>query len=290
MRRILTTLRIAALVMCIATAARANPPEEDILRPRIPTLGDFFVEVDAGLNVTWFDGNPIYRAFFPSEEESRLFRSGFGLDPYGSASFGMRLTPAIRLRLRADYDNRSMSRSGTTIDSCPLFDALTGVQIGSLPVEVDKSFSLAITYATISLLAEYRMDPLFIFLGPSYSIPLSRRFSEDDRITDDESICMYFHDTPDTTRHIRAEVEGIDNMSSVLGIKVGAGMLIPMSEELSLVPQIGLDLPLASALKQDEPYTFRPASGGGTGENGTRLNRHMYFRALQASIGLRYNF
>jgi hypothetical protein len=279
------------LILFLALPALAEPPDEDILRPRIPTRGDFFVGFDVGLNTTWFDGNPIYRAFFPSEQESPLFRSAFGFEPFGSLYFGMRVTPDVRLRARFDYDVRTADRKGTTIDSCPLVDAVTGERIGNVPVEVEKEYKLSISYLTVALIGEYRLGQAFIYAGPAWSKPIKRSFAEDDRILDEASFCVYFAETGDSTREIRAELDGVENVASVIGVKVGVGYEIEMASDLVLVPQVGIDLPLSSALQSDEPFAFRAArSGADSPANTTRLNQHMFFRALQASIGLRYSF
>jgi hypothetical protein len=276
--------------MFAATTLFAEPPEEDILRPRIPTRGSFFVGFDVGMNISWFDGNPIYRAFFNSEEESVAFRSAFGVEPFGGLYVGMRLTPDLRVRLRGDYDVRVADRSVTTTDQCPVHDAVTGEVIGSMPVDVEKEYSLEIVYGTISLVGEYHMGPAFIFVGPTWSMPLKRTFTETDRIIDPNSICVYFSDSPDTTRQIRAEATGIDNVNSVYGVTLGIGYKIDMGSDLQLVPQIGAGFPFGSALKTDEDYRFRGEDPGSDESITTRLNRHMYFRVLQASIGLRYSF
>jgi hypothetical protein len=278
------------LTLFILSPAFAEPPEEDILRPRIPTRGRFFVGFDVGLNTTWFDGNPIYRAFFPSEEESRLFRSAFGFEAFGGAYIGMRITPDLRVRVRGDYDVRIADRKGTTVDSCPLIDAIDGRIIGSVPVAVEKEFRLEVSYITVSLVGEYRLGQAFVFVGPSWSMPVKRMFTETDRILDEESFCVYFANTPDSAREMTAEVTGADNVAPMIGVKLGVGYEIEMSSDLMLVPQIGIDLPFTSALKEDEDFSFRRADGTGEESITTRLNRHMYFRAFQASVGLRYSF
>lgn len=284
-----TTL-LPLFVLLASTAAFAEPPDEDILRPRIPVGGMFFVGFDVGMNVSWFDGNPIYRAFFESEEESRAFRSAFGIEPLGAFYVGMRLTSNVRVRLRGDYDVRVADRTTTTIDDCPLHDAVTGEVIGTFPVDVEKSYALEIAYMSFSLVGEYHFDQAFVFAGPSWSMPLRRTFTETDRIVDPNSLCIYFADSPDTTRQIRAEASGTDNVGSIYGVTIGVGYKIEMASDLQLVPQIGLVFPFGSTLKTDEPFTFRGDTPGSAGEITTRLNRHMYFRTLQASIGLRYSF
>lgn len=286
MRKFLSVL----LVLAVASSLKADPPDEDILRPRIPKHGKFFVGADAGLNTSWFDANPIYRAFFPSEEESRMFRSAFGFEPFGSVSFGINFTQNIRVHIRGDYDARVAIRSGATVDTSTIIDAVTNEVVARIPTDVEKEYRLDVTYLTVSLLGEYSIDQLFIFLGPSWATPFKRTYTETDHIRDANSIGMYFSNTPDSTRDIVAEVSGTDNVSSILSIKLGVGYMIPMSEKLSFVPQIGFDFPFGTALKADEDYEFRSATGSGGGSLLTRLNHNMYFRALQASVGLRLSF
>ncbi|MBC8144372.1 MAG: outer membrane beta-barrel protein [bacterium] len=278
------------LILTVVMPMRGDPPEEDILRPRIPTHGSFFVGLDVGLNTSWFDGNPIYRAFFPSEEESRMFRSAFGFEPFGSVYVGMRITPNLKVRVRGDYDVRVARRSGTTIDTCPIFDVTTSQVVARVPTEVQKDFELEISYLTFSVLGEYAMGQMFVFVGPSWSMPIKRSFSEVDQIVDPNSVGMFFSNTPDSTRQIRAERLGTDNVASVVSIKLGVGYIVPMSDNLSLVPQIGFDFPFGSALEDDEDFEFRKDPGPTSAGIVTRLNRHMYYRALQASIGLRLSF
>ena len=284
-----TILPLLLFLLAQATAFGNPPDEEDILRPRIPTHGLFFVEADAGTSITWFDGNPIYRAFFPSEEEARLFRSGFGVEPFGSFSFGVHLSSRLRIRLRGDYDVRVAERSGNTIDTCFSYDD-DGMRIGGLPIEVEKHFRLQITYVSVALLAEYSLSDLFMFFGPSWSTPIERVFTETNRITNPNSICAYFDNTADSTRQIRAVAEGTDNVANVFSLKLGAGYLIEMGEDFRLVPQIGVDYPFGQALNDDEEYDFRRDPNPGERGATTLLNRHMFFRALQASIGIRYSF
>jgi hypothetical protein len=281
---------LLSLLFIATTPLLAEPPEEDILRPRLPTRGSFFIGFDVGMNISWFDGNPIYRAFFESEEESQAFRSAFGIEPFGGFYLGMRVSPSMRVRFRGDYDVRVADRETVTIDQCPLHDAVTGEVIGTVPVDVEKTFSLEIAYLTLSLVGEYHMGQAFLFAGPSLSRPLSRTFTETDRIVDPNSLCTYFADTPDTTRQIVATASGTDNLRSIWGVTLGVGYKIDMSSDLQLVPQIGAHFPFGSALQTDEDYTFRGESPGSEETITTRLNRHMYFRALQASIGLRYSF
>lgn len=284
------TALLSLFILLLVTPLLAEPPEEDILRPRIPVHGTFFIGFDVGMNITWFDGNPIYRAFFESEEEAVMFRSAFGIEPFGGFYVGMRLTPSLRVRLRGDYDVRVAGRKGTTIDHCPLKDPITEEIIGTVPVSVEKEYALEVAYATISLAAEYKLGQVFLYVGPSWSMPLKRKFTETDRILEPGSVCIYFPETTDTTHVIRAEVSGTDNVASVWALKVGIGYTIEMGSDLQLVPQIGFDFPFETALVSEEPYPFRGEAEGSTGTYTTTLNKHMYFRAFQASIGLRYSF
>ena len=81
MKRTLTALLV--ILMAAASPALADPPDEDVLRPRIGGRLGLFVEFDPGLNLTFLDGNPYVRPLFTSyEQETAIYRSALGISPY----------------------------------------------------------------------------------------------------------------------------------------------------------------------------------------------------------------
>lgn len=295
-------LLLAGLV-CAAPPLAADPPAEDVLRPDLPSAGQFYIEPHAGINFTFLDGNPATRTLEVLEGPNDIFESGTGLDPRLGIVLGYNFDRTFGLRLDLAYDSRNAGNEGTTVDSCLITDFDTGAQTLSLQ-DVDKDFTIGVDYFAISALFSVSVDPVFFFAGPSIGIPLSRQVEEHWRIANPESGCRYFSGTSDSTINavlvLRDDVEEAMRFS----VKLGVGATFEIAERLFLVPTLGYDIGLTDLFEPhpvDDPdptdptrnpfdYRFRRGETltAPTGiDIGTDFNEAIRMSSLQASIGLR---
>ena len=276
----------AVLLLAVsAVPALADPPKEDVLRPRVLGPANFYFQLDVGLNLNLLDGNPYLRPLMSYEQETSLYNDAFGISPLVGLTVGYDFSPHFSLALRADYDPRYASRSETVNDTCETRDALTGNTIRN-PMPVAKDYEVDATYLSISLLPAYRFENLFIFAGPTFSVPFSRTIRETNTITDDGP-CYYLAPGPDTTRSITGSLGGSDNMNTRISLKVGVGYVLPLTSSLELVPQLGLDFAMNGLLGEDEDLVLSNAARPGSAGISVPINRQTIINSMQATIGLR---
>jgi hypothetical protein len=283
------TSLLAALLLVAATPAFADPPpSEDVLRPHVGGRSGLYVSLDLGLNGTLLDGNPYIRPLMSFEQDDPIFKSGVGFGPLVALGVGYDFSPHFSLELRADYDARNASNSASVNDSCVLTDPISGNRI-STPMAVDKSYSLNATYLSVSLLPAYRFENLFIFLGPTVSIPLSRSYKETDVIVED-SQCNYLAQTPDSTKTVMGSNADKGNAATRVSLKVGVGYVFEVTPTIEFVPKIGLDLGLNDLLSSDETLMLKNPDRAASTSMDVPINRHIRLNSLQATVGLRFHF
>lgn len=276
----------ALLLVIAATPVLADPPDEDVLRPYLEGKSGIYVQADLGLNFNFLNGNPFVRPLITSyEQETSFYRSAFGLGPLIGISVGYEFSSHFGLTLRADYDVRSASRSATLNDTCVLRDAISG-NVQRDPMEVQKSYSVSANYLSISLLPTYRFNYLFLFAGPTLSIPLSRKLEETDRITG-ETPCYYLAGGPDTSKVVTGSLTDNGNSATRFSIKLGAGYIIRASERIDIIPQVGLDLGLTDLYKADETLEMTNPDRPDGSSLDVPINHQILINTLQASIGVR---
>jgi Outer membrane protein beta-barrel domain len=274
------------LLLIAAAPVLADPPDEDVLRPYLEGKSGVFVQADLGLNLNFLNGNPFVRPLILSyEQETSLYRSAFGLGPLLGLSVGYEFSSHFGVTLRADYDVRSASRSESLNDTCVQRDQASN-NVLKTPMGVTKDYEVTVNYLSISLLPTYRFNYLFLFAGPTLSIPLARTVRESDRITQ-ETPCFYLAPGPDTTKAVSGELTDNANSNTRFSVKVGAGYIVRASERIDLIPQVALDLGLNDTFKSDETLQMRKA-GETTGESlDVPINRHIRINTLQISLGVR---
>ncbi len=281
---------VPILLACLTTAAAwADPPEEDVLRPNVPSKGEWFAQFDLGLNYTMMDGNPVYRGRILGLENltSDFLESADGLAPLVSATVGYKFTPMFGLALRLDYDAKAAGRNETMVDTCELFDVVNQT-VFPAPFTVEKDYQVDLDYLTLSLLPSIHFDKFYLFAGPSVGIPLSSSIVETDRM-DDESPCSYFFTTDDSTKIVTGEAIGLEENLRV-AVKIGAGYTIDIADDISLVPQVGLDLGLTDAFKEDGLIALsKPGVEQPLQSLLFIVNHAIRTTSLQASLGLRIN-
>lgn len=249
---LLFILLIGAVAPAYADPPDPQPvpvPNEDVLRPRLPGGERWFGQVAAGLNLTFLSGNPVLRAGASFEGRTDLFESATGLGPLLYGAIGCRYSPNFSVRVRLDLDGKRAGRSGATIDTCILRDAQTG-QIIMVPSEVDKDYSVSVTYLTLSLLPAVHIDDLYIFAGPSIGLPVARSIEETDRVVDQQGPCAYFPATNEQSKVISGRLTGTDNVSTRLAFKIGAGYAIKLAPQIDLCPEVGFDIGRGDAFSQ----------------------------------------
>lgn len=288
------------LFLLVSIPAIADPPDEDVLRPRLEGSSRFFIDLGLGLNITWMDGNPFFRDTFDSfEGPTDLFQSASGLGPLISLGIGYEFNQHLSLLLRADYDVRNTSNSGTTIDSCFLTDPVGGGRL-SVPFTASKEFNVDVSYISISLLPAYRFNQVFLYAGPSISIPLSRDVSETDQVTGDAS-CTYFSGTSDSSRVITGSLASDKNLKTRFSVKIGLGYVIGLTDNIDLVPQLAGDIGWTNtfapdgsgAAGQGEPMSMinpQRSSVAGTQSQIVQVNDQIRLSSLQALLALRIHF
>jgi len=282
-------LLLPLLLILAGSIAFADPPDEDVHRPYIPRRGQLYAQFDLGFNLTSLNGNDEVRLRNAGEGPTRLFESGSGLAPLISATIGYEFNSVFGVAFRADVDMRGASNSGTSIDTCMLQDGQGGVI--PTPIDIDKDYSLDLTYLSLSALATLRFDNLFFFAGPTVSLPLSRNFTENEAIVDQESPCIFFPFTTDSSKTITGSLTGSGNILQRASIKIGAGYTIPLTPRISLVPQLAYDFGLTNVFDVPEINALtRPGADAATPQTlPTIVNPEMRLSSLQATIGLRIN-
>jgi hypothetical protein len=282
MRKILFVL----LLVCAASTALADPPDEDVHRPHIAGKGHYYLQFDLGLNLTFLDGNSVARFPDAGEGETDFFQSGSGIAPLFGITLGREFSQHFALSLRADYDSRHVAMSRTVQDTCPLFDPI-GNQVDATIINVSKDFAVTADYLSLSLLGNVRFDKLYLFFGPTVSLPLGFEARETDQILDTMAQCTYFYGRSDSSKTISGAYTANDVTTTRVSFKLGVGYLIPLTPKISLVPQLAYDLHLNNTLDNDVPILRM--SDGGTSTAPVVVNSKMRLNALQATIGLRIN-
>lgn len=284
MKRTLTALLV--IFMAAASPVLADPPDEDVLRPRIGGRIGLFVEFDPGLNVSFLDGNPYVRPLFTRyEQETTIYRTGLGISPYLGLSVGYEFSTHIGITLHAAFDRRFASNSGTMVDTCFLADPVSGNSQANR-MEVRKDYGIGINYLSLALLPNYNFGDLFFFAGPTIAIPLTRKFEETNSIISD-SPCYYLVPGDDTTKSITGALTDIGNVKTRFSLKFGLGYTFSVAPTVDIVPQLALDIGLSDVLKQDEMLRMVNAERPEGRSVDIPINRQMRINTLQALVGIR---
>ncbi|MBS1911134.1 MAG: PorT family protein [Bacteroidetes bacterium] len=283
MRRLLATI----LFLVSASYALADPPGEDVQRPHFESPGMWYLQFDLGVNISFLNGNPAFRQLTASENPTDLFNSASGLGPLFGVTVGYAFSDRFALSLGLDFDSRYVSRSADVVDPCPMINAVTGDTTLGTTTE-RKSYDVLASYVSLPLMANFRFGKAFVFLGPTFSIPIRHRVTETDRILDSASACYLLFGTPDSTKELDGALDNNANLASRVSLKLGAGYTFELTKKISLVPQIAYDIGFSDLLKANEQDVFH-SKATGTAFNGDIINGAMRLSALQLSLGLRIN-
>lgn len=281
--------RIAPLLLLVLMAVhslRADPPREDVLRPRSEGSSSMFVEFDGGINLTFLDGNPYVRPLLTSyEQETAIYRTAGGAGPYIGLSIGREFSSGFGLTAQVAYDARIAGNSSIMIDTCILVDPISG-NLQRDRMEVHKEYTVCVDYLSVALLPHYKFDNLFFVAGPAFSFPITRRIEETNEIIDD-SPCYYLVPGDDTTRVVTGSLTDVDNARARFSLKFGLGYLINLTSRIDIVPQLGFDVGLTDVLKEDEMLRMVNAAHPEGNSVTVPINRQMRINSLQAMVGIR---
>jgi hypothetical protein len=265
----------------------------------VQTEGRFWLQFNLGANFTFLDGNSFYRQIDLLEQESPFFESGTGLGPLVGLQFGYAFNKTFSLTARVDYDSKSAGNSGRATDTCLLAGTPNNPLLVT-PVQVDKDYNVTVNYIAMSLIGEARFGNFLLYLGPSFSVPISHKITETDDIVDADGVCEFFALTPDSTKHLDGSLTNTDSLVNRLSLKFGLGYVINISPRISLVPEIGYDLGLYGVVA-DGTYSGAQTMymyGSDAQRNDPqhhndpekqRINPLLRLSSLQATIGLRIN-
>jgi opacity protein-like surface antigen len=287
MRNILCALLLAVAV----TPALSHPPDppdpprEDVLRPRIEGVSEWFLQFDLGANFNFLGGT--FRPRGDGEQETDAFKKAFGLAPYFGLTLGRYFTPNFGASLGLAYDGHSVSNNQDVVDTTRVLDTSNG-NIRSFTYPVHRDYTLSANYLAISLLGNLRFDKLLVYFGPSFGVPISGTTRETDAITDTSAIVMYFaNDSADARRAVTGSTDSIANKNIRVSFKLGAGYMFEIAPNWSIVPQLGLDIPLTDIFKKQ--YTV-PIENTQTPHTSGIFNAAVRHYSIQATVGLRYTF
>jgi hypothetical protein len=256
-----------------------------VLRPRIEGISEWFLQFDLGANFNFMGGT--FRPRGDGEQETEAFKKAFGIAPYFGLTLGRYLTPNFGLSLGLAYDGHSVSNSQNAVDTCKVLDTSNG-NIRTIPIPVNRDYSLSANYLAISLLGNLRFDNLLVHFGPSFGIPISGKTRETDVITDTTSACLYFAPDPvDERSSVTGSSDSTANKSLRISFKLGAGYMFEIAPNWKLVPQLSVDIPLNELFK--EPYTV-PIENTQTPHTSGIFNSSVRLYSVQATVGLRYTF
>jgi hypothetical protein len=284
---------IVCLFLMAALPSFAYPPDEDVLRPYVPSRGKFYIEPHAGINFTFLNGNARIRDSIAGEGAMDSYESATGLGPLFGVTFGYPLNSTYALELSLDYSSFKASNSATTGDLC-IHRASSGGPITSTSIEqTAKEYTLTANYLSIGVLATYRLNSFLFFAGPSVSIPLSNDFLETNSILDSASGCRYFKYTANETQDINGTLDDSTKLATRISLKIGVGYFVKIGSSLMLVPRLAYDFGVSDTYSSSNgsgAVVFRSASTNSSANVlAPKLNDAIRLSALQLSLGLRIN-
>jgi hypothetical protein len=296
---------LLAGLLCAPLTLLADPPSEDVLRPDVPSQGGFYIEPHAGLNFTFFNGNPSARAPFsfagPDNEAVEgegeaggttvldIYDGGSGIAPLIGVTFGYQFSPRAGIELDVAYDSRRASSSGMTNDACGHYDTTTGQLLEVVFEPASKDLTIGADYLSLALVGTFSLEKLFFFAGPSIGIPLSRTVEETSSWAGEGTSCRYFFGTEDETIEIVGALDE-DVVAAVrASLRIGIGGRFAIGDRLELVPRLSYDLGLTDTFDGEGDYLLRAPNSDPLSGNylGAEFNNAVRLSSLQASLGIR---
>lgn len=281
-------MRSALLLACVLAFtldATASPPDEDVLRPHIPSEGQLYIEPHLGLNFSFLSADSL-RPSDPSEGDLDIYRSAFGIAPLIGVTFGYQFSPTIGVEFDVAYDGRSASNSGTSSDACFIIDLSTGDTIEFPRIPIDKDYTVSVDYLSFGFLGTFNVESAFFFLGPSVSIPVASSLDETKHIADDATVCRFFPFTADSTTTISGALNSLEAATHV-SLRIGVGGRLRVSDRMELIPRIAYDFGLTDTFTGSGGIRYQKAGTTDGMFYDLPTDKSMQLNALQLSLGLR---
>ena len=233
----------------------ATSPGGDVLRPRAGMAGKLLVGFDAGLVYARYSGTHAYRspAAWEYAELWNSFEGGSGLGFVFDAVIDVPLSARFGLVGRLGYQRREDSYEGAFVNPMFAIDLNTGFPIAAT---LDGRVRQRFTAVTAALLLRWQLQPKGWYLlggvaAGSYS-GSGGDFTQS-IVAPGDLTYLNAQLQPTTSRTVTIDPYTVsDFLSTRWSFVVGIGTQLPLSERLSIVPELRVDLPLQA---------FREASG-----------------------------
>lgn len=301
---------LGGLACCLVFTSGAYA-QEDVLRPGTTTGGGasssssgrsssssrtpIALGVDLGMNYNMFSNNTDQAA---TNFLNKPFESASGFSPFVSAYIDIGLSKILGLQIKLSYDMKNYGNDMSDVDTLGGFyyfdDGSTPVA-GAEIVTTKRELEIESSYLAIApLLRINATDNLFFTVGPSIQFGLGKiNYKEEYTTEAPEGFNSLFYDvngdglpddlnnngdlTDDWFRSLTEEAE-IDHQSPRVAIEVGAGYLIPLSSNISLVPKLGFQYFLTPIVKKENSEYL--------GMDGEIHDAKPTVHSLQLSIGV----
>jgi hypothetical protein len=287
-------------LIVLSGVLRADPPDEDVLRPFVPSTGHFYVDLHAGLTFGMLNGNSQYRQLIigggldEATQALSYFESGSGLAPNIGVGIGYAFSPKLSVTLDAAYDAFATSNSATTDDLFFTQDAF-GDTTFQARVPNTRRLHVNAAYFSLGLFLEGHFDRFMIYAGPSVGLPLSRDIGETMSVPD-SGLGVFYPGSSLKTHNLITNTTGDTNMLTRVAVRFGVGYTFPMTSKINLLARLDYDLGLSELLKANEDLELRPNPVDSDASTfAARLpaafpiNAKMKLSGIKAMIGVRIN-
>lgn len=273
-------LALLPITLCAAGGDGTTPiPGGDVLRPAGKTASRILLGFDVGLVYARYSGTHAYRspAAWEYAELWNSFESGSGLGFALDAVIEMPLSAGFGLVGRLGYQRREDSYEGTFVNPMFAIDLNTGFPLAAT---LDGRVRQRFTAITAALLLRWQLQPKgWYLLGGLAAGSYSGSGGDFTQSIVAPASLTYLNALlqPTTSRTVTIDPYTISDFRSTRwSLVVGIGTQLPLSERLSVVPELRADLPLQA---------FREAPGEALlaiPKSNTR------FLTVSLSAGLRY--
>jgi hypothetical protein len=227
MKHVSAVLAVASLCVALVVPAHA---QEDVLRPKLPPVLTYGVEVGGNYNMFSLD---MQRTIGLTDSPFDAYLTGKGFSPYGFVSADYRLGKRVGIQFKAGIDQKRVGNSEEGIADVAITRPGGSVIYDTTQLRLE--YEVVSTYVTMGALGRYDVTPeFFVTAGPVLHVRLdSTKQTEIEDVPADD-IAVF----EDGSKH-RETVTYIQSKPSVrLGLEASAGYRFPINRTLAIVPQI----------------------------------------------------
>jgi hypothetical protein len=285
------------LILGAISSLPLKAQEEDVLRPRGKSAAEIAAEESSGSRaaspgIRWAIGLELganYNMFSQDitgtvpNSKFNILKSGSGIAPFGGWIVDIGFTNTIGAQLRVLYDIKDNSNSGDAQLDCP------SSVIGEPPANTDVNveYEDKYTYTTVEALFRYNiLSNLMLTAGPSFHFLRGKPTSRYKEKIISEGECYYNFGTPQQSKEAEVTEEPDNLTKNLVGIDIGLGYSIPLSNAMTLIPRIGYQHIFTKVAPSSEGVDNSRAFTTGTVPI-TANNAHV--RSLQLSAMLMFN-